>query len=153
MCDTGIGVPASRLPMLFKAFSQVENSTTRKYGGTGLGLAICQSLVQLMGGTIWVDTEEGKGSNFQFTMTTSCHDPMAVSCVNMVADQRERRPSLRPGLRVLLVQDQSACAEILMGNLLCVGCYLCCSIHACASLCGHSRGTGRWVCRFAKQQF
>lgn len=64
--DTGIGIPADKITQLFQAFNQVDTSTTRKYGGTGLGLVICQRLCQLMGGKIWVESEFGKGSQFQF---------------------------------------------------------------------------------------
>ena len=65
--DTGIGIPQDRMDRLFKSFSQVDSSTTRKYGGTGLGLTISKQLVEMMGGRIAVASEEGKGSEFWFT--------------------------------------------------------------------------------------
>lgn len=68
--DTGIGIPKDKIQNLFKPFSQIDSSTTRKFGGTGLGLAICKKIVSLMDGEIWVESEEGRGSIFQFTINS-----------------------------------------------------------------------------------
>lgn len=67
VADTGIGIPQNKMNKLFKSFSQVDDSNTREYGGTGLGLAICEKLVGMMGGEIWLESQEGVGSKFYFT--------------------------------------------------------------------------------------
>jgi PAS domain S-box-containing protein len=96
--DTGVGIPPDRLNRLFKAFSQVDSSTTRKYGGTGLGLAISQRLATLMGGDIRVTSIMGEGSVFSFTILT---EPAAL-------DQDAAPPAMPASLRdnvILVVED------------------------------------------------
>jgi PAS domain S-box-containing protein len=93
--DTGIGIPEDRLDRLFKVFSQVDASTTRRYGGSGLGLAICQKLVEIMGGTIRVDSRPGEGSTFSFEL------PLELAQVQNPAPGT----SVLAGRRVLIVDD------------------------------------------------
>ncbi len=103
--DTGIGIPADKIGRLFNAFTQVDASTTRKYGGTGLGLAICRRLVELMGGTIHAESEFGKGTCFTFTLRTRAVDRQAPQ-------RRIREKDLLPH-QVLLVDDYPANLRIL----------------------------------------
>lgn len=104
--DTGIGIPEERRNRLFKSFSQVDSSTTRRYGGTGLGLAISKSLVEMMGGTIWVESEVGKGSTFQFTIQA------AVGNSHRRVYLRRQQPQLA-GKRLLIVDDNETNRHIL----------------------------------------
>jgi signal transduction histidine kinase/ligand-binding sensor domain-containing protein/CheY-like chemotaxis protein len=107
--DTGVGIPRDKLTSIFEAFSQADSSTTRQYGGTGLGLAICSRLVQLMGGTIWADSELGRGSEFHFTVSVDprrAPEPKAESPAAHMLPSYEGTPL--PRLRVLLAEDNPA---------------------------------------------
>jgi PAS domain S-box-containing protein len=102
--DTGIGIPADRIDQLFESFSQVDASTTRRQGGTGLGLAISKRLCELMGGRMWVQSEPGVGSAFQFAL--------AVEATPATRPTPEA-PELR-GKRLLVVDDNAANREVIV---------------------------------------
>ena len=74
--DTGIGIPKDKLSIIFEPFTQASSDTTRKYGGTGLGLSICKNLVEMQGGTLIVDSEEGIGTTFTFTIPYDCSNSL-----------------------------------------------------------------------------
>jgi signal transduction histidine kinase/DNA-binding response OmpR family regulator len=109
--DTGIGIPAEKQKSIFDAFSQADNSTTRKYGGTGLGLSISMRLVAMMGGSIWVHSEVGKGSQFHFTIRFGVTDAKPVE-VGRIAP-----PEILRGVKVLIVDDNRTNRRILEGML------------------------------------
>ncbi|MBF0462377.1 MAG: response regulator [Magnetococcales bacterium] len=98
--DTGIGLNHAQIDTLFAPFVQADGSTTRKYGGTGLGLSICKRLVELMGGTIWVESTLGVGSVFRFTVLLLRRETAEQDNLTLPADMR--------ALRVLIVDDNSA---------------------------------------------
>jgi PAS domain S-box-containing protein len=103
--DTGIGMTVEQQGKLFQAFSQADTSTTRKYGGTGLGLTISKRLVNMMGGEIWVESEPGQGTTFNFTSDFGLGK-------ETVKRSFEPSPNLR-GLKVLVVDDNATSREIL----------------------------------------
>jgi signal transduction histidine kinase/DNA-binding response OmpR family regulator/HPt (histidine-containing phosphotransfer) domain-containing protein len=108
--DSGIGIPPDRMNRLFQSFSQVDVSTTRRYGGTGLGLAISKRLSEMMGGGMWVESEVGVGSTFHFTIhTTAAQAPVR-------AYQGEVQPALQDK-RVLIVDDNATNRKILEKQL------------------------------------
>jgi len=104
--DSGIGIPQDRMDRLFQSFSQVDASTTRRYGGTGLGLAISKRLVELMGGRIWVDSAVGKGTIFHFAVDFETADVPSPQVRN------EARDGLS-GRHVLIVDDNATNRRIL----------------------------------------
>jgi PAS domain S-box-containing protein len=108
--DTGIGIASEHLPRLFQSFSQVDASTTRKYGGTGLGLAICKKLVELMNGRIWVESAPGSGTAFHFEIEAGAadeqQDPKALAQLDL------------SGKHVLLVDDNRTNLFILQQHCL-----------------------------------
>ncbi len=107
--DTGIGVPGDRLSSLFEPFTQVDASTTRKFGGTGLGLAISKRLAELMGGIMWAESEEGQGSTFSFTIMAEVGETPARP--HLGADQPELS-----GRCVLVVDDNTTSRRILAAH-------------------------------------
>jgi PAS domain S-box-containing protein len=111
--DTGIGMTQEQQGRLFQAFSQADTSTTRRYGGTGLGLSISKSLVEMMGGRIWVESAPGKGSEFFFTISLGIgrHAPPRL----------EPHPAIR-GKRVVIIDDNNTSRQILKGMVEGLGC-------------------------------
>jgi len=103
--DTGIGIPQDRMDGLFQPFSQVDMSTTRRYGGTGLGLAISKKLVELMGGTIWAESEIGKGCTFHFTIQLERAGPEKCLEIREIPKKTGSQADILGRLRLLLAED------------------------------------------------
>ncbi len=107
--DTGPGIPEDKLEKLFKSFSQIDSSRTRKYGGTGLGLAISKNLVEIMGGNIGVKSEEGKGSTFWFTIVFEKQPGILPDTHAKPVDTKNQR---------ILVVDDNKTNLYIMGKML-----------------------------------
>jgi len=106
--DTGIGIPEAQQGAIFETFTQVDASTTRRFEGTGLGLAICKQLVELMGGTVGLESVEGEGSTFSFTLTLPSAEPEPNERATMVN---------LAGVRVLVVDDNEVNRKVLREQL------------------------------------
>ena len=108
--DTGIGIPEDKRELLFQSFSQVDASTTRKYGGTGLGLAISKRIVEMMGGAIGVESTFGKGSTFWFTVSLKKQSEEEMARTIQPADLTDKR--------ILIVDDNSLNRIVLREQLI-----------------------------------
>jgi len=121
--DTGIGIPEARCAAIFEPFTQVDGTTTRKYGGTGLGLAICRQLVELMGGKIGVESEDGKGSTFWFTARYEKQTSEGSSRPGIGVKTSEvlERVDIT-GVRILVVDDNDTNRKLMAALLNSWGC-------------------------------
>jgi PAS domain S-box-containing protein len=108
--DTGIGIPADKIDLLFEKFSQVDSSTTRNFGGTGLGLAISRQLAEMMGGQIGVNSEWGAGSTFWFTLRLRKNE-------QAIPETFDVTPATLAGVKVLIVDDNRTNCEILVSRM------------------------------------
>lgn len=110
--DTGVGIPQSHQARLFERFSQADASINRRYGGTGLGLAICKNLAELMGGSIEVESAEGRGATFRFSIAAPAAEALAPAGVS-----GELEPDDAPPARILVVDDSVANLEVVRALL------------------------------------
>ena len=124
--DTGIGIPEQKIDILFSSFTQVDASTTRRFGGTGLGLAICRQLVQLMGGEIGVTSHEHKGSEFWFILPFKKQTPGVDALLDPKKSNevtahpallQTHENALRKEIRLLLAEDSKVNQKVVLGIL------------------------------------
>ena len=107
VADTGLGIPEEKQRLVFEAFRQADASTCREHGGTGLGLAICSSLVKMMGGRIWLESEEGRGATFKFTALLGWIE-------EELQDATARKAKQLAGARALVVDDNATNRQLLV---------------------------------------
>ena len=112
VCDTGIGISAGQQDNIFDAFAQADGSMARRYGGTGLGLAICKRLVELMDGTIWVESNIGRGSTFHFTIQLEIGGQIRVHEHQKSTSETVRQNSAVQYLNVLAAEDNPVNQEL-----------------------------------------
>lgn len=118
--DSGIGIPKEKQGKLFQGFSQVDDNLNRKFGGTGLGLSICSRLVKLMGGEIWINSEEGLGSTFSFTMMV---EKTADLCMLPQKKEEVLAPSIEnTGTKILVAEDNKLNQALISKVLSKIGC-------------------------------
>ncbi|MEO8827020.1 MAG: ATP-binding protein [Chthoniobacterales bacterium] len=126
--DTGIGIPEDKYVQIFERFAQVDSSTSRQFGGTGLGLAISKSLIEAMGGRIWVESEMDKGSIFHFEVPFSkSSEPRHHSIINenLAAEEKFQIPKVSKNvsnLRILVVDDNESNSKLITLLLKRMGC-------------------------------
>lgn len=111
--DSGIGIPPEKMDVLFERFSQVDTNRNRKYGGTGLGLAITKRLIEGMGGRIWVQSTEGEGTTFYFTIEAKT---VSEESVQKLEERREAEPieRLNKDIRILVVEDNKINQQVVL---------------------------------------
>lgn len=131
--DTGIGIAPEKVPLLFHAFQQVDDSSTREFGGTGLGLAICSKLCAIMGGRIWVESDWGKGSHFQFILPLEKGVPVDKHVPLITEDDL----AMLMGKRALIVDDNATNLMILQAFVEELGIY--------PELCSTPEDAAEWV--------
>lgn len=115
--DNGIGIAPQHLKKLFHSFSQADTSTTRRFGGSGLGLAICKGLCEKMGGRIWVESEENKGSTFTFTFIAERTHLSQPSDMTEVLAEADDEFAQRYPLKILVAEDNHVDQLVIKGML------------------------------------
>ncbi len=129
--DTGIGIPPDRLDRLFRSFSQIDSSTTRKYGGTGLGLAISKRLAEMMGGTMWVESTgvPGQGCTFHVSFGVTPVEARRQGAGQSSGQATDSPPPMLRDRRVLVVDDNATSQRVLAARLRALGA----EVETCAS--------------------